>query len=72
MKHEFIFKLNLNNLLYLHEEICTAINNKDANEIMEELKKLETQKTNCKNNRDYKQCEKRIKILEAVINFNCG
>lgn len=39
---------------------------------MEELKKLETQKENCKNNRDYKQCEKRIKILEAVINFNCG
>lgn len=36
----------------------------------EELKKLEMQKENCKNNRDYKQCEKRIKILEAVINFN--
>lgn len=72
MKHEFISKLNLNNLLYLHEQVCLAISNKDANEIMEEIKKLETQKANCKNNRDYKQLEKQCKILETVIKFNQG
>ena len=71
MEHEFIKKLDINNLLYLHGQICSAIRNKDANEIMEHLKKLEAQKKNCRNNKEYKLIEKDCEILETVINFNC-
>ena len=72
MKHEFIYKLDIRNLLWLYEEIEQALADKDPNDILEYLKKLEVQKKNVRNNKDYDAVNKRIALLDGIANFNCG
>lgn len=70
MKHEFIHKLDIKNLLWLHEEIEKALADKDPNDILEYMKKLEVQKNNVRNNKEYDAVNKDISLLERVaINF---
>jgi hypothetical protein len=71
MKHEFIYKLNIKNLLHLHEQVESALSEKDPNEILEYMKKLEEQKKNVRNNKDYDQLNKEYALLDSVANFNC-
>lgn len=71
MKHEFIHKLNIKNLLFLHEQIEDALKNKDANDLLEYIKKLEKQRENVRNNKDYDIINKHIALLDSVANFNC-
>jgi ABC-type hemin transport system substrate-binding protein len=72
MKHEFIYKLDIRNLLWLHEEIEQALADKNPNDILEYLKKLEVQKKNVRNNKDYDSVNKDIALLDSIVNFNCG
>ena len=72
MKHEFIYKLDIKNLLWLHEEIELALADKDPNEIFEYLKKLEVQKKNVRNNKEYDAVNKNIALLDGIVNFNFG
>jgi len=72
MKHDFIYKLDIRNLLWLHEEIEQALADKDPNEILEYLKKLEVQKKNVRNNKEYDAVNKNIALLDGIANFNCG
>lgn len=41
MKHEFIYKLDIKNLLYLHEQIESALQEKDTNEIVDYMKQID-------------------------------
>jgi hypothetical protein len=72
MKHEFIYNLDIRNLLWLHEEIEQALADKDPNDILEYLKKLEVQKNNVRNNKEYDAVNKDIALLDSIANFNCG
>ena len=72
MKHEFIYKLDIRNLLWLHEEIEQALADKDPNDILEYLKKLEVQKKNVRNNKECDSVNKDIALLDGIANFNCG
>jgi ABC-type hemin transport system substrate-binding protein len=72
MKHEFIYKLDIRNLLWLHEEIQQALADKDPNDILDYLKKLEVQKKNVKNNKEYDSVNKQIALLDSIANFNCA
>jgi len=72
MKHEFIYKLDIRNLLWLHEEIEQALADKNPNEILEYLKTLEVQKKNVRNNKEYDSVKRDIALLENIANFNCG
>ena len=72
MKHEFIYKLDIRNLLWLHEEIEQALADKDPNDILQYLKKLEVQKKNVRNNKEYDTVNKDIALLDSIANFNCG
>jgi len=71
MKHEFIYKLDIRNLLWLHEEVEHALADKDPNEILEYLKKLEVQKKNVRNNKEYDAVNRKIALLDSIANFNC-
>lgn len=71
MKHEFIYKLDIKNLLYLHEQIESALHDKDPNEILDYMKKIDEWKLNVKNNDDYDLLNKRYALLDSVANFNC-
>ena len=41
-------------------------------EILEYLKKLEVQKKNVRNNKEYDSVNKDIALLDSIANFNCG
>jgi hypothetical protein len=70
MKHEFIHKLNIKNLLHLHEQVEYALSEKDPNEILEYLKKLETQKKNVRNNKDFDELNKQYALLDSIASLN--
>lgn len=72
MKHEFIYKLDIRNLLWIHDEIERALADKDPNDILEYLKKLEMQKKSARNNKEYDAVNKDIALLDSIVNFNCG
>jgi hypothetical protein len=63
MKHEFIHKLSIMNLLWLKEEINSALKEKDPNEILEYIKKLELQQKKARNNKELDRIDNQIKIL---------
>jgi len=71
MKHEFIHKLNIKNLLFLHEQIEDALKEQDANDLLDYIKKLEAQRENVRNNKHYDLITKHIALLDSVANFNC-
>jgi len=70
-KHEFIFKLNIKNLLFLHEQIEMALKDKDPNDLIRYLKILEQQKENAKTTDDYDSLCKSYSLLDSALNFNC-
>ena len=69
-KHEFIFKLNIKNLLFLHEQIEMALKDKDPNDLIRYIKILEQQKDNAKTNEDYDSICKAYSLIDSALNFN--
>ena len=71
MKHEFIYKLDIKNLLYLHEQIENALQEKDPNEIIDYMKKIDKWKLNVRSNEEFDLLNKQYALLDSVANFNC-
>ena len=71
MNDHFIEKLDIKNLLWLIKTAEDSLLKKDANDILEYIKKLEKQKDNVTNQKDYDQINKEIALLDHVANFYC-
>lgn len=71
MQHEFIFKLDIKNLLFLHEQIEEALKKKDPNDILNHMSILQKQKNNAKTNKDYDLISKQYDMLSVFSNLKC-